>query len=98
MNKTLTRRASLLGATLLLAACSGIPGASGWNSLVDGAKGLENFDRLGDANWRAEGDAIVAVQAKVSSFLVSKKSYKDFELRAEFWADHHTNSGIFLRL
>ena len=45
-----------------------------------------------------EGDAIVADQAKVSSFLVSKKSYKDFELRVEFWADHHTNSGIFLRL
>lgn len=98
MNHTLTRRAGLLGATLLLAACAGMPGASGWTTLIDGAKGLENFERLGDANWRAEGDAIVADQAKAGSFLVSKKSYKDFELRAEFWADHHTNSGIFIRL
>jgi Domain of Unknown Function (DUF1080) len=98
MNHSLTRRAGLVGATLLLAACSGMPGASGWTTLVDGAKGLENFEQLGDANWRAEGDAIVADKAKVGSFLVSKKSYKDFELRAEFWADHHTNSGIFLRL
>ena len=98
MNHTLTRRAGLLSATLLLAACAGMPGASGWTALIDGSKGLENFERLGDANWRAEGDAIVADQAKVGSFLVSKKSYKDFELRAEFWADHTTNSGIFIRL
>ncbi len=97
MNHTITRRASLLGATLLLAACAGMPGASSWTSLIDGPKGLENFEQLGDANWRAEGDAIVADKGKGSSFLVSKKSYKDFELRAEFWADHSTNSGIFIR-
>ncbi len=29
---------------------------------------------------------------------MSKNSYKDFQIRAEFWADHTTNSGIFLRL
>jgi 3-keto-disaccharide hydrolase len=31
-------------------------------------------------------------------FLVSKSSYKDFQIRAEFWADDTTNSGIFIRL
>ena len=30
--------------------------------------------------------------------LVSKSSYKDFQIRAEFWADHTTNSGIFFRI
>jgi hypothetical protein len=30
-------------------------------------------------------------------FLVSKSSYGDFELRAEFWADEDANSGIFIR-
>jgi hypothetical protein len=29
---------------------------------------------------------------------VSKGLYKDFELRAEFWADPTTNSGIFFRV
>ena len=70
---------------------------SGWDTLIDGEKGLENFNRVGDANWRAEGGAIVADQAKTGGFLVTKKSYKDFQIRAEFWADHTTNSGVFMR-
>jgi hypothetical protein len=38
------------------------------------------------------------VQAdKGSGFLVSKKSYTDFQIRAEFWADPAANSGIFIR-
>ena len=28
---------------------------------------------------------------------MSKNSYKDFDLRIEFWADHNTNSGIYMR-
>ena len=81
-----------------MAACSSMSTQTGWITLIDGDRGLENFDRVGDANWRAEGNAIVADQAKVGSFLVSKNSYRDFQIRAEFWADHTTNSGIFLRL
>ncbi|MGH9650588.1 MAG: 3-keto-disaccharide hydrolase, partial [Terriglobales bacterium] len=34
---------------------------------------------------------------KGSSVLVSKRSFKDFELYAEFWADHDTNSGLYIR-
>jgi len=69
---------------------------AGWTTLIDGAKGLDNWNRVGDANWRAEDDAIVADKGK-GGFLVSKNSYKDFQIRAEFWADHTTNSGVFLR-
>jgi hypothetical protein len=68
----------------------------GWETLVDGDKGLENFSRVGDANWRAEGGAIVADRGK-GGHLVSNKAYGDFEIRAEFWAETDTNSGIFLR-
>jgi hypothetical protein len=84
-------------ATVLLG-CANMPGQSNWTTLVDGANGLENWTRVGDANWRAEDGAIVADKAKDTSYLVSKNSYKDFQIRAEFWADHTTNSGIFLRL
>ena len=69
----------------------------GWTTLIDGAKGLDNWNRLGDANWRAEDGAVVADKGK-GGYLVSKNSYKDFQIRAEFWADHTTNSGIFIRL
>ncbi len=70
---------------------------AGWVTLIDANSGLNNWNRIGDANWRAEDGAIVADQGK-GGFLVSKDSYKDFQIKAEFWADHTTNSGIFLRL
>ena len=95
MKKLLT-----IGTALLLAACSSMPSwvpGGGWTTLIDGDKGLENFNRLGDANWRAEGGAIVADKAKDNSYLVTKESYKDFVIRAEFWAAPLTNSGIFIR-
>jgi hypothetical protein len=72
------------------------PYGSGWITLIDGEKGLENWNQIGDANWRAEGGAIVADKGK-GGFLVSKDSYKDFMIYAEFWAETDTNSGIFLR-
>ena len=78
--------------------CSYMPWSdSGWTTLVDGSAGLENFNPIGDANWRAEDGAIVADNGK-GGYLVTKNSYKDFEIRAEFWADTTTNSGIFLRV
>lgn len=94
--KRLWTSSMLLASALLLASCASSP-TSVWVTLIDGEKGLENFDRLGDANWRAEAGAIVADKGKGSSHLVTKGTYKDFEIVAEFWADTSTNSGIFLR-
>jgi len=93
------KRLLALGVTVVLVACADmhIPGmGGGWETLIDGEKGLENFDQVGDANWRAEGGAIVADKGK-SGFLLTKKSYKDFEIRAEFYAESDTNSGVFIR-
>jgi hypothetical protein len=83
-----------------IAACalpSDLAQLGGWTTLINGEEGLDNWHRVGDANWRAEDGAIVAYRGK-GGFLVSKDSYKDFQLRAEFWADPTTNSGIFIRL
>lgn len=95
MKLTLPRRLALLTLTLGLAGCANWPGF-GWTTLIDGDKGLENWNRLGDANWRAEDGAIVADKGK-TSYLVSKNAYKDFVIYAEFWAATDTNSGIFIR-
>jgi 3-keto-disaccharide hydrolase len=78
-----------------VAACAQL-GIGGWTTLIDGEKGLENWNRVGDGNWRPEGGAIVADKGK-AGFLVSKNAYKDFEIRAEFWAESDTNSGIYIR-
>jgi hypothetical protein len=70
----------------------------GWVTLLDGSNPstLANWNRLGDANWRIEDGAVVADKGK-GGYLVSKNSYKDFQIRAEFWAADTTNSGIFMR-
>ena len=91
------KRILAMVAALLLGSCSSMMGDGGWTTLIDGDKGLENFNRLGDANWRAEGGAIVADKAVDNSYLVTTNSYKDFQIRVEFWADHNTNSGVFIR-
>ena len=83
-----------------LAGCSVMPASmGGWTTLIDGDKGLENFDRLGNSNWRAEGGAIVADRNpdKTPSYLVTRTPYSNFVIRAEFWASHDANSGIFAR-
>ena len=60
-------------------------GDTGWITLLDGSipKSLENWNRLGHANWRIEDGAIVADKGK-GGHLFSKNSYKNFQLRAEF--------------
>src|SRR6476660_8723596 len=98
--ETTMKRLSVIAMGLLIIGafgCTYMPwSGSGWTTLIDGTAGLDNFNRIGDANWRAEDGAIVADRGK-GGYLVSKNSYKDFQVRAEFWADHTTNSGIFIR-
>jgi hypothetical protein len=69
-----------------------------WVTIVDG-KTMGDFDRVGAANWRIEGGALVAdkLEGKDPSYLVTKAKYKDFQIQAEFWADEDVNSGIFIR-
>jgi hypothetical protein len=92
------RRTVITAGTMLgvLAAAGCAHTGSEWVTLIDGDKGLDNFNRIGDANWRGEGGAVVADKGK-GGHLVTKKSYKDFEIVAEFWAETGTNSGIFIR-
>ena len=102
------RSCILFAASLVLAiaafgcATPGGPPGTGWITLVDGTPAsLNNFYQSGaQANWRAEGGAIVADKGsgKGTSHLVTKESYRDFQIWAEFWADHTTNSGIFIRI
>jgi hypothetical protein len=68
--------------------------SAGWTTLFDGSS-LDNWNQIGDANWKLT-DGIVQAD-KGNGYLVSKNSYSDFEVRAEFWVDGEANSGVFLR-
>ena len=61
-----------------------IPEPTDWVTLIDGTEGLDNFNRVGDANWTGEFSSIRA-------------SYSDFVIRVEFWASDDSNSGIYMR-
>jgi len=98
MKQSFARIAGLLAA-LALSACASNPGGPGWTTLIDGAAGMDNFIVTGGANWHAEDGSIQADKSTTqgASNLVTKQSYRDFDLLAEFWAADDTNSGIYLR-
>ena len=98
------KRLSTLAAGLLIgaAACQFSSVASGqsdgWITLVDGTK-MGDWTEVGKANWAMKDGALVAdkLDGKDPSYLVSKTSFKDFQIKAEFWTDEDANSGIFIR-
>ena len=80
-----------------LTGCASLSDA-GWTTLLDGTR-TGNFDgwaQVGAGNWSFV-DGTWQGKEGVGGFLVSKESYTDFDIRAEFWADANCNSGIFLR-
>ena len=113
MNTTLTPHHARWLATglvcLTLSACSNLqewahalnmntPAASSTKpavtELING-NDLNAWKPVGNANWRLQ-DGLT--QAELGDgFLVSRASYQNFHLVAEFWVDDEANSGIFFR-
>ena len=65
-----------------------------WTTLFDGTD-LAHWNTTGDANWHISGDVVEADSG--AGMLVSRKSYRDFDLQLEFWVDRESNSGVFIR-
>src|SRR3954470_22920095 len=98
MDRTLATAGALLLATVAALPVSHRAlgqATQGWTSLIDGKSLDTHWKEIGEANWKIKDGAAVA--AKGTGYLVSTQPYDDFQLRAEFWADEDTNSGIFLR-
>lgn len=66
----------------------------GFVDLIDGVS-LNGWNIVGDANWIV-GNGMIQSN-KPTGFLVSTKTYKNFIIKAEFWVESTTNSGIFIR-
>jgi len=71
------------------------PAPAKWITLFGKNTTLATFNRVGDANWRVADNEIVA--DKGVGFLVTPEVYGDFEIKAEFYAEADTNSGIYIR-
>ncbi len=92
------KRTLIAAAALALAGCGSMSGGSGWTTLLDGEKGLDNWQRFGNANWRIVDGVLQADSGdKGSSFFMTKSAYADFMLRAEFWVSDNANSGVYMR-
>ena len=90
-------------ATALMTGCAQSPLASqadaGWSTLYDANSNLNQWTLVGDANWRIQDGALQAdfLRSKTPSYLVTKTTYQNIDIRAEVWVDSQTNSGIFIR-
>jgi len=85
----------IAGALLVLASMRD----GGWVDLFDG-KSLDGWEQKnGTATYRVEDGCIVGktTEGSPNSFLATKKSYGDFELKFEVQVDDELNSGVQIR-
>lgn len=94
MNRRTLLSAGASAGALALAGCATPGSTDGWIALFDGGN-LDAFDRLGEADWRVAGGVLEATRGP--GFLVTRRSFGDFRLQAEFYVETQTNSGIFIR-
>ena len=85
---------SIGGASLARIDAAAAQADAGWVTLFDGTN-LDDWTPIGTADWKLADGALVADNG--NGFMVSKSDYGDFSLRAEFWIEAKTNSGIFIR-
>jgi hypothetical protein len=85
----------IAGALLVLASMQD----GGWVDLFDG-KSLDGWEQKnGTATYRVEDGCVVGktTEGSPNSFLATKKSYGDFELKFEVKVDDELNSGVQIR-
>ena len=99
------RAFGVLGLAVAVTACSpgsepsggaspAAPTAAQWTTLFDG-KSLDGWTRVGDANWQLADGAVKADGG--TGFLLTGRTYSDFDMQLEFYVSADANSGVFLR-
>lgn len=100
-----TQRLGIFAAALVIGGaalqfCNPASGQSdgGWVTLLDSTK-MGDWNEVGKADWAMKDGAVTAdkLDGKDLAYLVTKDSYKDFQIKAEFWVSDDANSGIFIR-
>ena len=73
----------------------GAQAQAGWTTLFDGTS-LNGWNRVGDANWEIVDGAVQATKGG-TSFLVTSRSYDNFQITLDFWTSEDANSVVFIR-
>ncbi|MBM3529828.1 MAG: DUF1080 domain-containing protein [Alphaproteobacteria bacterium] len=99
MHRAIALAAGFAVAAFFAAAPASAQSGPGWISLFDGKTIGDQWNKVGETNWRVEDGAIVADKRtrKAPAHLVTKAKYKDFQIYVEFWSSDDANSGIFMR-
>ncbi|MEP5611920.1 MAG: DUF1080 domain-containing protein [Cyclobacteriaceae bacterium] len=61
------------------------------------AENSDNWSVEGEADWSFENAELVGIADSAAGLVISKASFKDFELNLEFKPDSTVNSGVFAR-
>ncbi len=94
--KSVLIKVSIVVGRIVACLCCAIPLAHAHPVALFDGHSLNGWHPQGASKWSVVDQVIVA-SGSDEGFLVSDKDYGDFYLRAEFWVDATTNSGIFIR-
>jgi len=85
---------------ILILALSNFLSAADWQSLSNG-KNLDGWEVVGDGLWSVMRDGTILGQrgdkALHQAWLYTKKDFREFDLRLEYWTRERGNSGISIR-
>jgi hypothetical protein len=89
-----------LAVFVLLTALPGVAAAAEWTKLIHG-QSLDGWEVIGDGLWSVMRDGTVlgqrAPKLVKQSWLYTRKDYREFDLRFEYWVPERGNSGISIR-
>ena len=85
----------LIRSLIFLLSSGAVLAWAGATALFDG-QSLAGWQVLGEARWSVLDGEIVG-SGEGDGFIATEAMYGDFHLRAEFWVEAGTNSGIFIR-
>ena len=83
----------LLGA--LISSCTSIRNVEDKPQFHSILNSIENWEEVGDANWSFEKGVLSGKDGV--GFMMTKRTYANFILEAQFMPDKSINSGIFIR-
>ncbi|UTW45129.1 DUF1080 domain-containing protein [bacterium SCSIO 12696] len=89
------RIASLAIFVVCMTSCSHT-NKTNWQSLFDGSS-TSGWTQSGEAIWSVNNGELAVLPSEPNGYLVTERTFANFQLTLEFWPDAQVNSGVFIR-